>query len=167
MRTIQTFLTLALAICFMAACSSNSGSKSKNNNATQGTTENAIQPIVPPTNPAMPEPAQNAEGVWHYTCSNGCAGGAGTQTACATCGSTLVHNAAYHNTGAPTTPNNAAQIETSPPAVSPVVANPEPAQNDKGVWHFTCSKGCAGGAGSAQPCANCGEMLAHNQVYHQ
>ncbi len=43
----------------------------------------------------------------------------------------------------------------------------EPAQNDKGVWHFTCAKGCAGGGGSAaDKCAGCGGDLAHNQAYH-
>ncbi|PSR14667.1 MAG: hypothetical protein DA408_17340 [Bacteroidetes bacterium] len=53
-----------------------------------------------PTGTATPPPpaaAQNAAGVWHYTCASGCAGGAGAATACATCGSTLAHNQAYHN----------------------------------------------------------------------
>ncbi len=50
---------------------------------------------VPP--PTTPEPAQNAAGVWHYTCGNGCAGGAGSAGNCATCGAALVHNQAYHN----------------------------------------------------------------------
>ena len=50
------------------------------------------QPATPPT----PEPAQNASGVWHYTCPNGCDGGAGSAVACANCGTTLAHNAAYH-----------------------------------------------------------------------
>ena len=43
-----------------------------------------------------PEPAQNAAGVWHYTCAKGCAGGAGTAGTCATCGGALTHNTAYH-----------------------------------------------------------------------
>lgn len=49
---------------------------------------------------ATPQPtnsAQNAAGVFHYTCANGCVGGAGSAVACASCGSTLVHNQAYHN----------------------------------------------------------------------
>ncbi|GAA5221277.1 hypothetical protein GCM10025777_19070 [Membranihabitans marinus] len=46
--------------------------------------------------PKAPEPAQNAAGVWHYTCANGCAGGGGSAVACSTCGSTLAHNQAYH-----------------------------------------------------------------------
>ncbi len=43
------------------------------------------------------EPPQNAAGVWHYTCPQGCDGGAGSAIACSQCGSTLAHNAAYHN----------------------------------------------------------------------
>lgn len=45
----------------------------------------------------QPSPAQNAAGEYHYTCGNGCAGGAGTAGVCASCGGQLVHNAAYHN----------------------------------------------------------------------
>jgi hypothetical protein len=103
------------------------------------------------------EPAQNAKGVWHYTCSKGCAGGAGTATACAKCGTTLVHNAAYHEGQNPT-------VATPNPTATP---KPEPAQNAKGVWHYTCGDGCAGGAGSAVACAKCGKTLAHNSAYHQ
>lgn len=51
--------------------------------------------ITPPA-PRTPEPAQNAAGVWHYTCAAGCAGGAGSATACSGCGATLAHNTAYH-----------------------------------------------------------------------
>lgn len=47
-------------------------------------------------NQSIAEPAQNADGVWHYTCNNGCSGGAGSATACGTCGNTLAHNSAYH-----------------------------------------------------------------------
>ncbi|MEL6659712.1 MAG: hypothetical protein AAFP77_10420 [Bacteroidota bacterium] len=48
--------------------------------------------IAPPA-----EPAQNAAGVWHYTCIAGCAGGAGGSGSCSNCGSALAHNQAYHN----------------------------------------------------------------------
>tara|TARA_R110001583_G_scaffold50850_5_gene158692 strand:+ start:358 stop:789 length:432 start_codon:yes stop_codon:yes gene_type:complete len=41
-------------------------------------------------------PAQNALGVYHYTCNNGCAGGAGEASNCKTCGNVLTHNQAYH-----------------------------------------------------------------------
>lgn len=66
---------------------------------------NGLSPIIQqPTNPGVvppttttPEPAQNTAGIWHYTCANGCAGGAGSAIACATCGSVLQHNTTYHN----------------------------------------------------------------------
>lgn len=107
------------------------------------------------------EPPQNAAGVWHYTCSKGCAGGAGAAVACAKCGNTLSHNTAYHGT-----PNPAA---TATPAGADKTAAkpPEPAQNKAGVWHYTCADGCPGGAGAATACAKCGKTLAHNSAYHQ
>lgn len=117
----------------------------------------AQAPVPAPQPTQKQEPAQNAKGVWHYTCPKGCAGGAGTASACAKCGTTLVHNAAYHEGQNPTaaTPN---------PTATP---KPEPAQNAKGVWHYTCGDGCAGGAGSAIACAKCGKTLVHNSAYHQ
>lgn len=71
------------------------------------------------------------------------------------------------NVQAPATTNAApapADANTPPP---PPPRPAEPAQNDKGVWHFTCAKGCAGGGGSAaDKCGGCGGPLAHNQEYH-
>ena len=54
--------------------------------------------MTPPatTTTKTPEPPQNADGVWHYICDAGCAGGAGSATACSSCGKTLAHNTAYH-----------------------------------------------------------------------
>lgn len=54
---------------------------------------------VPTPASATPTPAAatNAAGVYHYTCPNGCAGGAGSQANCTSCGNPLAHNAAYHN----------------------------------------------------------------------
>jgi len=60
-------------------------------------TPGAITPGANPITPTAPEPAVNAAGVYHYTCPDGHAGGAGSAAACATCGQTLVHNTAYHN----------------------------------------------------------------------
>ena len=40
---------------------------------------------------------QNAAGVWHYICQNGCAGGAAAAGTCGNCSATLAHNQAYHN----------------------------------------------------------------------
>jgi len=64
------------------------------NNTTAPSTGN--DPTSPVINPTTSEPAQNANGVWHYTCPNGCSGGGASGTPCGQCGATLVHNAAYH-----------------------------------------------------------------------
>jgi hypothetical protein len=132
--------------------------------------DGAVAPAPGATPPATPEPAQNAAGVWHYTCPKGCEGGAGSAIACAKCGTTLAHNQAYH--GNPANPTTAANPAATPPTPTPgsttlPAPTPEPAQNAKGVWHYTCPGGCAGGAGSAIACAKCGKTLAHNQTYHQ
>jgi len=49
-------------------------------------------PVPPP-----PSPAQNAAGLFHYTCSAGCGGGGGAAGSCPNCGAALAHNQAYHN----------------------------------------------------------------------
>ncbi|RLD22175.1 MAG: hypothetical protein DRI69_01945 [Bacteroidetes bacterium] len=54
-------------------------------------------PPATPNVPATPPAAQNAAGVYHYTCPSGCEGGAAGAGSCATCGSTLAHNTAFHN----------------------------------------------------------------------
>lgn len=99
---------------------------------------------------------QNSSGVYHYTCSNGCAGGSAAAGNCATCGNALAHNQAFH---ASNNNNNASNPFNTPQA--------EPAQNAAGVYHYTCSNGCAGGAASAGNCSSCGNALAHNSAYHQ
>ncbi|MEM5566697.1 hypothetical protein WNY78_16365 [Psychroserpens sp. AS72] len=114
--------------------------------------------------PPLKEPAQNASGVWHYTCRLGCPGGAGLTSKCETCGNTLVHNTTYHaNTNTNSSPTSAPFAN---PSTSAATTPPEPAQNAAGVWHYTCAKGHAGGAGSAVACGTCGETLAHNKSYH-
>lgn len=65
-------------------------------NANQSQTIDMSQ-LTPPQPAANSNSDQNAAGVYHYTCPNGCAGGAGSAVACASCGTTLVHNQAYHN----------------------------------------------------------------------
>lgn len=122
-----------------------------------GASENGAAPAN-----ATPEPPQNAAGVWHYTCTKGCPGGAGAASPCSTCGETLVHNQSYHG-------QQAAPAGTENPAGAAGQAagkQPEPPQNAAGVWHFTCPKGCAGGAGAAVPCAKCNTRLEHNKAYH-
>ncbi|MCC7466702.1 MAG: hypothetical protein IT261_10555 [Saprospiraceae bacterium] len=137
-------------------------------------TEEAIgQPGATPAAPTDPtaapaatnEPPQNASGVWHYTCPKGCSGGAGAASPCAQCGTTLVHNQTYHGAGQP-----AAAPATNPTAGTAAAApatKQEPPQNAKGVWHYTCPKGCAGGSGAASACPQCGTTMTHNTIYHQ
>jgi len=123
--------------------------------------------VTPPT---TSEPAQNAAGVWHYTCPNGCAGGAGSAVPCSTCGTTLAHNTEYHNsttsTTATTTTPTPGTVTTTPPTTTPPKTT-EPAQNAAGVWHYTCPNGCAGGGASATACGSCGTTLVHNSDYHK
>lgn len=138
--------------------------------------------ITPPA-----EPAQNSSGVWHFTCTKKCGGGAGAGGPCPDCGAPLEHNTAYHANGnTPSiTPSVTAPSVSAPSVSAPSVSAPsivpgpnggqaiqvtppaEPAQNSSGVWHFTCPNGCAGGGGSAAPCGSCGTTLAHNTSYHQ
>ena len=61
---------------------------------------------------------------------------------------------------------NVSSSPTPPNAATPNPVTAEPAQNAAGVWHYTCSAGCAGGAGAAGTCGTCGGALAHNQAYH-
>ncbi|WP_323788591.1 hypothetical protein [Psychroserpens sp.] len=120
----------------------------------------ASETTTPP--PTTTEPAQNAFGVWHYTCRIGCPGGAGTAAKCETCGNILAHNTDYHGSNSNT---NASPL-VNPSATPATPAAPEPAQNSAGVWHYTCANGCAGGSGSTGNCATCQGPLAHNAAYH-
>jgi hypothetical protein len=136
-----------------------------------GPTVAGQQPVTPPPPPptTTAEPAQNAQGVWHFTCPKGCKGGAGANGPCPKCSTPLVHNQAYHAGATPPPVQATGGNPTIPTTAStqPQPQSPEPAQNAKGVWHFTCPKGCAGGAGTTTACAKCGTTLAHNAVYHQ
>lgn len=181
-RYILSMLALGAASIFTACKSDSDAVRDAAVQSAQPGQPAAGDAAAATTQPATPpaEPAQNAAGVWHYTCPKGCAGGAGSAAACATCGSTLAHNQAYHAgaNAAPTPtqttlpaisdkPNSATSL---PPGMVPVdspLKNTEAAQNAKGVWHYTCPGGCAGGAGLAVACTKCGKTLAHNQAYHQ
>ena len=128
--------------------------------------------VTPPAStPALPSTtAANTSGVQHYICPNNCAGsGAGAAGTCPVCGTAYEHNQAYHSSpGQASTPattitpggNPALPGGITPPATI------EPAQNAAGVYHYTCSKGCTGGAGSAVACSTCGDVLVHNAGYH-
>lgn len=107
------------------------------------------EPIVPTntppaattTPPATNEPPQNAQGVWHYTCPSGCVGGAGGASPCATCGTTLVHNQAYHA---------AAGGAGTPPVVTPTTTATTSNGSPVGSITNPVINGI-GGAGSTAP----------------
>jgi hypothetical protein len=172
---LTTFLS---AFLFLVAC------KNKTEDTSTGSSETATAPttvtapvtdqptVIPNTQvitppPTKTDPPQNAQGIWHFTCPKGCKGGGGAAGPCAKCGATLAHNQAYHGGATPVSPPNGIQtIPTTASGTPPPPTKSEPAQNAKGVWHFTCPKGCAGGAGAAAPCGKCGTTLAHNAGYH-
>ena len=156
---ILAILLLSSVISFYACNDKSDAIKQKARESLE-VSDSPTLPNAATPNPATPEPPQNAEGVWHYTCSKGCAGGAGATGNCATCGSPLAHNSAYH----PNTNSTPTTTPITPPATPPTT---EPAQNAAGVWHYTCGKGCAGGAGATGLCGTCGGTLAHNTAYHQ
>jgi hypothetical protein len=150
-KTILSVAALS-AIALFSSCKSDNAAAEKD----KALENKATPPDAAPAPAPGTEPAQNAAGVWHYTCTNGCEGGAGTAIACAKCGTLLVHNSRYH------TPPPGAETTGQ----TPNTPTPEPAQNALGVWHYTCPSGCAGGSGGAEPCAKCGKTLAHNNAYH-
>lgn len=168
MKHFKIVFLLLCSVTFLYSCKEEAKAPEENTNTVNegaNSTDflNAIAPSNGASSTPQTEPAQNAAGVWHYTCAKGCAGGAGTAVNCATCGSLLQHNQAYHGN-----PTNTPMATTNPtPTTTPPTQQAEPAQNAAGVWHYTCGKGCAGGSGTAEPCKSCGTLLAHNQAYHQ
>lgn len=175
MKNIIYFICLSFFALSIISCNGKPERPDSVLNETQKayTGENDIATTTPTATPTPPpptnEPPQNSAGVWHYTCSAGCAGGAGSAVPCGTCGATLVHNTAYHNTGDKANPTPVTTAATDPGNIvppPPAAKTPEPPQNAAGVWHYTCSAGCAGGAGSAVPCGTCGSTLVHNTAYH-
>jgi len=171
--------TISLCVAFVAllfvACQSD-----KKPTTTQGPAPTPMQPLTAPT--------VATAGVQHYICPNNCVGsGAAQAGTCPTCGTAYAHNAAFHNqpgnnAGNPQLPSNSpSPIIMNPQPTTPqptttttTIQNPqtpataeEPAQNAAGVWHYTCSKGCAGGSGTRGMCAKCGAGLDHNVAYHK
>jgi len=109
--------------------------------------------------------------VQHYICQNNCEN-SGSEVAgnCPSCKTQYLHNQSFHkddllNSGPLKVDNNAAQPAAATQA-APQTSQPSPAQNALGVYHYTCSNGCTGGAGTAANCNACGEALAHNTAYH-
>lgn len=171
------FLLFGVFFClFLCSSCSNSKPERPDNilsqdriDAANQSAEVATQNVIVGDNAGLP----------HYYCPNKCEGSGGDESGfCPKCGETYAHNDAFHNTGgtsAPATQNSTAPIignnittggsnvlttQTTTPKPA------EPAQNEKGVWHYTCSNGCAGGGGAQGPCPGCGGDLAHNSEYH-
>jgi hypothetical protein len=145
---------------FLPACQSSDSSEDS-----LAESEGEMAPLPGITmDPASGAPAGT---VFHYVCPKGCEGGGGpAQGACPVCGTALSHNQEWHNQP------GATQDVTPPPVQDltvppPTLGSKEPAQNAKGVWHYVCTAGCAGGSGAMGPCAKCGKELIHNTVYHQ
>lgn len=127
--------------------------------------------------PALAASSAVSGSEFHFKCPKNCEGGGSTNKGnCPICGTELEHNQAFHSQSAGTEgvspensikvdPINATGAETNPVTTVQPPA-PSAAQNAKGIWHFTCPKGCEGGAGAAGKCPKCGGDLAHNQAYH-
>ena len=159
-RVYYLVLLLSLGLAF-TACKGDKASSP--DTATTTITTAPTTSIVPPaTNTA-------ATVVEHYTCPNGHAGyGAGQAGNCSQCNTPLVHNQAFHANDPVQTPAPLIDNDPSIPAAANTVttAPTVPAQNAAGVFHYTCTSGCTGGAAGAGSCSTCGSALAHNQAYH-
>lgn len=156
---IITIIICSLTLAFYS-CNENTKTGTQNTPSASKPAVLKETPSTPAVAPPLKEPAQNASGIWHYTCIIGCPGGAGLASNCENCGNVLTHNTRYHANPNNTVPSSApfANTNTTPGS--------EPSQNTNGVWHYTCLKGCLSGAGSAIACNSCGEPLAHNTAYH-
>lgn len=116
--------------------------------------------------PVLQQNAATAS-VKHYICANKCENSGGEAAGnCPVCKNPYLHNAAFHAQDLlKNGPLNVPEYTGGNPAAN-APAQPSPAQNAMGIYHYTCTKGCYGGSGTAEKCANCGENLAHNQAYH-
>ena len=149
----QSFFAILLATILLALYSC--GGSSVDRPAPVLTPDQAARANQVQTPPVVPPGQTVASNVQHYICPNNCAGSGGdAQGTCPVCGTQYIHNQEFHNQ---------AVTQTTQPA-SP--STPEPPQNAAGVWHYTCSNGCEGGAGSPVACAQCGNTLVHNTEYH-
>lgn len=153
MKILSISLKVALFSLFLS-CDNDSAVREK-------AAQTLPQPSPQTNTNSMPTSGALA-GVQHYICPNNCQGSGGAaQGNCPVCGTAYLHNQAFHA-------NDAQNQAAPPPTPTPNPATPpaEPAQNAAGVWHYTCAKGCAGGAGIATACSKCGGTLAHNATYH-
>lgn len=106
--------------------------------------------------------------VKHYICKNNCENSGGpTEGICPTCNNPYLHNQAFHNKDfLKAGPLEVPAYDGTQKQNTNTPNQPEPARNSLGVYHYTCTNGCNGGAGSAVNCKECGKVLAHNTAYH-
>lgn len=120
--------------------------------------------------PKAVKQTKTTQKVKHYICENNCENSGGDAAGnCPVCENPYTHNTAYHaNDLLKSGPLKVESNATNPTQKIPQKTTnaPKPAQNTKGVYHYTCTNGCAGGSGTADNCKSCGNTLAHNQLYH-
>lgn len=106
--------------------------------------------------------------VKHYVCKNKCEDSGGDVAGiCPVCNTPYTHNQAYHDKDfLKSGPLDVPKSNEGTNNTSTNNANASPAQNAKGVYHYTCKNGCYGGSGTATTCNVCGESLVHNTAYH-
>ena len=146
---ILFFFLIGFALTIISCKESNSSAKDAARNSLE------VPEDVAPVTPAI---QSTAGAVAHYICPNNCEGSGGAgQGTCPVCGTAYVHNQAFHSQPGGTT------ATPGTPATPPT---PPAAQNAAGVYHYTCSNGCAGGSGTQGNCATCGNALVHNTAFH-
>jgi len=107
--------------------------------------------------------AASSPSTLHYYCATHPDKGGSDQGTCSECGLALVHNQAFHNT--PSAPGSPA-VPGAPTTIPATPAAPAAATNAAGVYHYSCSNGCAGGAAAQANCTTCGNPLVHNAAFH-
>jgi hypothetical protein len=172
MKYSKIFLGVLSALLFLAiGCKNNDSSVRNEARESLGIEADETQtPAVTPPASTTTTTSAVAGNVPHYICANNCVGSGGASAGnCPVCGDPYTHNQAYHNQTTTTTPSTS-PITTTPITTTPQTTTPPTppaATNAAGVYHYTCSNGCAGGSGSQGVCATCGNPLAHNTAYHQ
>lgn len=155
MKSTLLLLTMTLLLA-LSACRNNESDRIRDEARQTLPVAPPASTVAAPTAPAFP----TFDAAPHYKCPNNCSGGIGNAAGvCPVCGTQMAHNQAYHD-------QLNANTSTATPSVNSNTPTPTPAQNAAGVFHYTCSNGCAGGGANPVACSTCGSMLVHNQAYH-
>ncbi len=167
MKVLQLFAFLVLCIALpFTSCNDDAKSKAQQEARESLPETNPSTTAAPPAS-TDPAAAAAANPEPHYKCPNNCVGGTGAAAGnCPACGTAMAHNQAFHNATNAISPEITTDGNTSTTITPPPTQEAAPAQNAAGVYHYTCAKGCAGGAAGAGNCASCGGALSHNQAYH-